>query len=423
MNLISKCILKRKKFAQGYFDTEELSDTENVYIVSKDGKYGLLDGTTRKLIMLLQDYEITSYSDNTVGVTKDGKAGYITIEGKQVVDFIFDKAEAFQYNHLARVSKDDMTGYLDRYTLQTLIPVKYDYISNFQDGYAMIMHRDKSAYVDDNGQIIGGLEFDQVGKIGEGLIPVLKGSKWGYINLEGKEVIPFKYSTAGTFTNGYAVVKQNGKTGVINKLGQKVIACRYDEVRYVEDEIACVVLNNRIGYVDTNDRTIVPCELLSYLGETDTEYQINLDYIKMVYSKKAAEIKSQAAKDRLIREFNLEMKKMADARVAYFAYLTKQKQKEYRTTQLREDCVTEIKTSKQGETEPDYEILNVMDENDADSPEADTTEATTPNSELNDEVVDEIVVPEFNPDEELADGTEVKEIVDTVPEDEIVNNN
>ena len=424
MNLISKCILKLKKYPENYFETETLSSTDNVYIVEKDGKFGLLDGDTRKLVMQLQDNQITSYSEGLVGMSKDGKAGYVDLKGKVVVDFKYDKAEGFQSNHLARVEKDGMDGYISRETLEPVIAVKYDYIGLFNEaGYAIVDYRDKCGYVDSNGKFVGGLEFDQIGEISEGLFAARKGTKWGYISLEGKETIPFKYSKADAFLNGYAAVKQNGKSGVINKSGEKVIACRYDEVKYVEDEIACVVLDDRIGYVDTHDKTIIPCELLSYVSENDTEYQINLDYIKMVYSKKAAGIKSQAAKDRLIREFNQEMQKMADARVAYCTYRTKRQQKEYHTTQLRQDCVTEIKTSKQGETEPDFEILNVMDENDTNSPEADTTEDTTPNSELSDEVVDEIVVPEFNPDEELADGTEVKEIVDTVPEDEIVNNN
>lgn len=436
MNLISKCILKRKKYAQGYFDTEELSDVDNVYIVTKNGQYGLLDGATRKLIMLMQDTKITSYSDGLVGVSKNGKAGYMDLKNKQVVDFIYDNAAAFQSNHLARVSKDDMTGYINRNTLETVIPVKYDYISNFTNGYAAILHRGKCGYVDEHGVIVGGLVFDQIGDIGEGLIAVKKGTKWGYINLAGKEVIPFKYSSAEAFEDGYAVVKQNGKLGVINMQGEKVIACRYDDIKYVSDDIACVLLDGKVGYVDTHDKTIVPCELMTSLGITDEDYTMALNHIKFVFSERAKTIKSQAAKDRLLREFNREMQKMADARVAYYAYLTEQEQKQYRTTQLRIDCVEEISTSKQGQTEPDgYEILDVMAENDQTLANDDTAEnateaavsTTTTSTEdaLEDivaEPVDDIVIPEFNPEEELADGTEYDDIAATVPDDEIEHN-
>lgn len=413
MNLISKCILKLKKYPENYFETETLSNTDNVYIVEKDGKFGLLDGDTRKLVMQLQDNQITSYSEGLVGMSKDGKAGYVDLKGKVVVDFKYDKAEGFQSNHLARVEKDGMDGYISRETLEPVIAVKYDYIGLFNEaGYAIVDYRDKCGYVDSNGKFVGGLEFDQIGEISEGLFAARKGTKWGYISLEGKEAIPFKYSKAEAFLNGYAVVKQNGKSGVINKSGEKVIACRYDEVKYVEDEIACVVLDNRIGYVDTHDKTIIPCELLSYVSENDTEYQINLDYIKMVYSKKAAEIKSQAAKDRLIREFNQEMQKMADARVAYCAYRTKRQQKEYRTTQLRQDCVEEISTSNQVVTE-EYPAITAMEENDAELAA----------QEQNVEDVEENDIPPFVPAEEVSDGTEYDEIVNEVPEDELVNNN
>lgn len=404
MSLLSKCILKLKKYPENYFDVEAMSDVDNIYIVSKDGKYGLLDITTRKLIMQLQDNEITSYSEDLVGMTKGGKAGYVDLKGKVFVDFKYDKAEAF-HNHLARVTNDDMMGYIDR-SNNVVIPVKYDLVTTYIDGYAKIFHRGKWGYVNEAGKIVGGIEFDCLGDITEGMIPVQKGSKWGYITLYGGEVIPFKYSKAGSFFDGLAIVKQNGKMGVINRLGEKVIACRYDFINSInEDGIACVSLDNKIGYVDTNDRTIIPCELMTSLGENDEEYQMSLDYIKNYYGKKAEGIKSQAAKDRLLREFNQEMKKMADARVAFYAYQTKQKQKQYRTEQLRQDCFDTISSTKQELELPEYVAEEVMAESQPDNA-----------------VAEEQEIPPFMPSEAVSDGSEIEDIVATIPADEIVNN-
>lgn len=403
MSLLSKCILRLKKYPENYFDMEAMSDVDNIYIVSKDGKYGLLDITTRKLIMQLQDNEITSYSEGLVGMTKGGKAGYVDLKGKIFTDFKYDKAEAF-HNHLARVTYDDMMGYIDR-SNNVVIPVKYDLVTTYIDGYAKILHRGKWGYVDEAGKVVGGIEFDCLGDITEGMIPVQKGSKWGYINLDGKEVIPFKYSQASAFYDGYATVKQNGKVGVINTDGEKIIACRYDFVNSIEDGIACVSSDYKIGYVDVHDKTVVPCELMTSLGSTDADFKMALDHIRFEFNKRVEGVKSQAAKDRLIRECNQEIKKMVEAKNAIYTYKTKRQQKQYRTEQLRQDCYDAISSMQPKDETQEYVAEAVM------------AEAQPDNA-----VADEPLIPAFNPDEELADGAEVQKIVDTVPEDEIVHN-
>ena len=199
------------------------------------------------------------------------------------------------------------------------------------NGIAKIALRDKWGLVDQTGKIQGQIAYESIGSIQEGLVPVLKGSKWGYIDTTGKEVIPFKYSMAYPFNNGMAVVKQNGKQGVINRFGEKIIACRYDYVISINDGIASVMLDQKFGYVDTHDKTIVPCELMASVGETDDDYTFAMNHIKTYYSKKVEGVKSQAAKNKLLAEFNQEMKKLADARVALYQYDVKKKQKQYQT--------------------------------------------------------------------------------------------
>lgn len=400
MGLISKMILKRKKYPENYFTLEFLSETDNVYIVMKDGQFGLLDGTTRKLIMQLQDKKITSYSDGAVAVTKDGKAGYVDVDNKPLVECKYDMVEPFQANHLAIVIKNEMFGCVDL-NFEEVVPVKYDFVSKFENGIAKIALRDKWGLVDQTGKIQGQIAYESIGSIQEGLVPVLKGSKWGYIDTTGKEVIPFKYSMAYPFNNGMAVVKQNGKQGVINRFGEKIIACRYDYVTSINDGIASVMLDQKFGYVDTQDKTIVPCELMASVGETDDDYTLAMNHIKKYYSKKVEGVKSQAAKNKLLAEFNQEMKKLADARVALYQYDVKKKQKQYRTEQLRQDCYDSISSAKQ-----DLELPNFDEEQPIEENETTITDAK-----------DEF--PQVIAGEEVSDGAEYQDTIDSVPEDEL----
>lgn len=399
MGLISKMILKRKKYDLSDFDTQSLSDVGVVYIVTKGNKYGLFDYATQKLIFPLQENEITSYSNQYIGMTKNGKAGYVNLKNKVVVDFKYDKAEAFQSNNLARVTKNGMMGLIDASTLEEVLPIKYDLITYFINGIAKVYHRGKCGFINEQGKIVGDIIYEAVGESSEGFVPVLKGSKWGYLNYKGEEVIPFKYNMVNAFHDGFAVVKQNGKQGVINALGQKVVACSYEFVNSIDDDIVCVMIDGKIGYVSIHNKTIVPCELLTSLGSTEEDYQMALDHIKNVYSKKAENVKSQAAKNKLIAEFNQEMKKMEDARVALYQYQVKQQQKMYRTAQLQQDCFNAIANSKQN-------AKNAVEEN-ADEQDVENDS--------------EIEIPPFNAEEELADGSEIEDIVSSVPDDELAN--
>lgn len=345
MSLLTKCALKLKKYATDYFDIEYQTKDENIHIVAKNGKYGFLDATTRKLLIPLEYENLFSFYEGLASAKKGGKYGYIDIKNHVVIPFEYDDAGAFK-NGVATVKKDDFMGCINSANEQVL-PIKYDSIY-FDKDVIVIKNRGKCGYASFDGDIVCSIVNDDIGEIAEGMVPVKRGTRWGFNNLEGNNVIPFKYIEATSFEGGYAFVKQNGKIGVINKQGDKIIACRYDYVLYVNDGIACVVLNNRFGYVDVHDRTIIPCELLRPLGESEADYQAGLEDIKNEYREKVSTVKSQRAKDALIREFNSEMKKMADAKVALYEYQTQLKQKQYRTEQLHQDCFEAI----DGPTQP-----------------------------------------------------------------------
>ena len=126
-----------------------------------------------------------------------------------------------------------------------------------------------------------------------------------------------------------------------------------------------------------------------------------MNHIKKYYSKKVEGVKSQAAKNKLLAEFNQEMKKLADARVALYQYDVKKKQKQYRTEQLRQDCYDSISSAKQ-----DLELPNFDEEQPIEENETTITDAK-----------DEF--PQVIAGEEVSDGTEYQDTIDSVPEDEL----
>ena len=61
------------------------------------------------------------------------------------------------------------------------------------------------------------LKYDYAKEFNDGLGAVKVGDKWGYIDKTGKEVIPFIYEDADYFSENLAAVKKDGKWGFIKK--------------------------------------------------------------------------------------------------------------------------------------------------------------------------------------------------------------
>lgn len=349
MGFVAKLIEKNKKYNYEYFDIVMGTDVPNVKIVAKDCCYGLWDEQTRKLIVGLVYDHIDSYSAQGLAVAiKDGKFGFINSKNEIVIPFEYEYASAFN-GELARVKKDGKFGCVNTKN-EAIIPLEYDNISEFctyyvdhayggksfkvLDSLAKATKNGKWGYIHKSGEIIGDIVFDEIGYISQNMFNAKLDNKWGYINLLGEQVIPFKFSEAQPFIKGYAKVKQNGKWGLINQQGEKAVACSYDKIALVSPDIACVMSNGKYGYVSTDNKTIVPCCLSITVGKDDEDYESSIKLLKEKYLSNLFDVKTRTAKDNVIREFNRELKALADARVALFSYKTnrtkKQGQQDYR---------------------------------------------------------------------------------------------
>jgi len=74
------------------------------------------------------------------------------------------------------------------------------------------------------------LKYDEVRSFNDGYVQVMLDNKWGFVNKQGKEVVTPKYDKAYAFYNGFACVSNNNKWGFIDKTGKTVISFEYDYV-------------------------------------------------------------------------------------------------------------------------------------------------------------------------------------------------
>jgi len=177
---------------------------------------------------------------NSFGYDDAFKFGFINTEGQEVIhatyDYFIDGDSEFCTHFsegLVKVSrgKDYFSlkyGFVDK-TGKVVVPLKYDWASDFNEGLATVSLNGKWGFVNQTGEEAISLMYDDVYQEGgiksfagfrEGLAAVQKDDKWGFIDRTGKTVIPFKYDVANNFYEGLAYTSD----GFIDKTGNVVIS-------------------------------------------------------------------------------------------------------------------------------------------------------------------------------------------------------
>lgn len=201
--------------------------------------------------------------------------GYADTLGQLVIPVRFDYASDFS-DGLALVGAGPRDarkfGYIDP-SGRAVIPVEYDDAAVPQNGLLKVMRREGIAeqwgYLSADGTTVVPLEYGKLMKPAEGLIAAAKGTwtpgesalsrprfegKYGFLDYEGNVVIPFGFVDAHSFQNGTAAVAVEGKYypkwGFIDTCGKTVVPFRYYEVRNFREGLASVgrVIDGKLRY-------------------------------------------------------------------------------------------------------------------------------------------------------------------------------
>jgi hypothetical protein len=159
-------------------------------------------------------------------------------------------------------------------TGKIVIPLQYDDVGHFIDGFALVCKDGKWGVIDTEGNAVVPLIYDNSSHdwvyhneiyFANGVIPMLLDGKWGLVNSKGKEVTVFKYDDIrwdAEFFDDLMEVRigrYNGKYGYVNNKGKEVIPAIYDEIRWHTDyELVYARKDRKYGFVNKQGKTIVP---------------------------------------------------------------------------------------------------------------------------------------------------------------------
>ena len=181
--------------------------------------------------------EFLGYNEGYAVVSKNGKYGLINKKGELTIPCAYMALGAVSEGTIMFYDEQrGRHGILD-VNGKVLIEPKYDIITPVGEGLLGFVYEGKWGFMNTKGEVVVSPQFREVNvyspnplelPFNEGLANVaIEDAKWGYINAQGEVVIPYQFLHAGPFKGGKAKAMRQGENKwiYIDKNGQCVENC------------------------------------------------------------------------------------------------------------------------------------------------------------------------------------------------------
>ena len=224
---------------ENYDNENNLWYEDDVLLVSKDGKYGLVDFKGKELLKCEYD-EITALKGvkNSILTKKDGKFGLTDNIGSIIIENEYKKIEPisdkYENGYIVTDSNNKM-GVINR-DKSLAVETKYQDIKPIyangkyvvkEAGIWQIIDNETNTYLKD--------KFDDIVSINGDNAIIKNNSKYGVMSLNGETIIAAKYQDMSYLFEDKYIFKQNNKYGVINLAGEELIKPTYESLIYRAD--------------------------------------------------------------------------------------------------------------------------------------------------------------------------------------------
>lgn len=236
-----------------YDDVKIPNPEKAVFVCYENGETRVLDENGKEIFTEYEKVEplrlknISSdlmYEKSVLKYSKDGKYGIIDFSGKRVTKAIYEEIDTLQFKEGELLVKKDGKYGIVNTKGTTLVKIDYEKIETdkfYEEGNEY----KKSGYI--------------VSKTTD------EGYRYGYVNLKGKEIIEIKYNDLYRITginseDIYIICAENGKYGLI-KNDKKVIDNEYQSLTYTESNNTIIALKGKkYGVLSTDGKILVPFE-------------------------------------------------------------------------------------------------------------------------------------------------------------------
>lgn len=223
---------KGKEIISGYQTIETIANHDknqniwyelNVLKVQKNGKYGLIDFSGKKILACEYDkIEPIKGIENSLIIEKDGSVGLCNDSGNIIINLEYKKIDKIE--------------------------------DNYRNGYIVVDINNKYGIIGIDKKFILECKYEEVKGIygGNNLFVVKENGKYEIINKDGEVKLQNKFDDAEGINGDYIIAKKNGKIGIIDIHGDTKVNFEYDEIKASGTNNYIAKKANKYGVISIN---------------------------------------------------------------------------------------------------------------------------------------------------------------------------
>lgn len=266
------------KFIDYIDENEKLQIIENILIVKKDGKIGLVDLKNKNLLNIEYDeISILKGVDNSLLIKKDDSIGLCDYEGKVIINPEYKEIKAIGENYkngYIVVNKEGLYGIID-FNKSVILENKYldikpiyssnKYAVKIDDGYKVI---------DKSGQILLDKKFEDIKDMNGENIIFKENKKYGITTTYLENKVQAKYEDLTFMGNNYYIAKNSNLYGIINANDEPQVEFKYINIKH--EETAGIVI------AETSDHKYDIYDSAMSLKLTVNQIEVTDEYMETV---------------------------------------------------------------------------------------------------------------------------------------------
>lgn len=259
-------------------------------------------------VQALENYDKNNnlwYEADMLLVSRDGKYGLVDFKGKELLKCEYDSIEALKgVKGSILVAKDGKYGLVDKIGA-TIIEINYKAIKpisdQFENGYIVTGSNNKMGVISRDGKVAVEAKYDDVQAVyGNGKYVVKESGKWEIIDSEGKIYLKDKFSSVKSIDGENAVIVSSKNYGVMTLNGESKIKTNYQDITYVFDNNYIFKEKGKYGVINLDGEVVVKAEYDSLIYRSDAGFfegnknsSVDTDFIGTDFTVKLSGILSE----------------------------------------------------------------------------------------------------------------------------------
>ena len=248
------------------YDVNYDNNSYKTKVLNAKGKEIIKDYDKIEAIANYDKDQVIWYEDNVFKVQKDGKYGLINYSGKKLLEAEYDNINPiYGIENSLIIEKDGKLGLCDD-TGNIIIETKYKKIdkvgNDYRNGYVVVDENDKYGIIGFDKSNIIEPKYDEIKEIsGENLYAVKQNGKYIIVNKEGEKKVNKEFEDILEInTDTIVCAMTKGKYGVIDMNAETKIKFEYDSLELVKGEYYIAKKGDKFGVVKLDGNVTIPIE-------------------------------------------------------------------------------------------------------------------------------------------------------------------